>query len=154
MDNLGKVMRLPGLIFGGTKGVEKVNDFFLRVKGGLTKMNGYQLASLEQQRKVSAMLFENLPFTLLVFAIKFKVIDCHELAEGKSSVTVNIALASTMLQVFITVLMTYIESKWLKEPTISYLMTKMSANNRWIPYIHKITKRDCPHNIDFGNLEI
>jgi len=100
------------------------------------------------------MLFENLPFTLLVFAIKLRILNCTELADGKSSFTVNLSLASTMLQVFMTVLMTWIESKWLKESLISYLMTKMSANNRWIPYIHKITRRDCPHNIDFGNLEI
>ena len=28
LDNLNKVFRLPGLILGGTRGVEKVNEFF------------------------------------------------------------------------------------------------------------------------------
>jgi len=41
LDNLGKIMRLPGLIFGGTKGVDKVNDFFTWLKHLLTNMNGY-----------------------------------------------------------------------------------------------------------------
>ena len=31
-------------------------------------------------------------------------------------------------------------------------MTKMTANNNWIPYIHKITRHDSALNINFGNL--
>lgn len=50
--------------------------------------------------------------------------------------------------------MTWIESRWLKEPTLSYLMTKMTANNKWIPFMHKITKRQCDLNINFGDLAL
>jgi len=113
LDNLTKIFKLPGLLLGGTNGVLWVQDFFTAIKKWLTKLNAYQLASLEQQRKVTALLFENLPFTMLVFAIKVGLLQCHELSDGKSSVTVNIALASTFLQVAITVLMTWVESKWL-----------------------------------------
>lgn len=100
------------------------------------------------------MLFENLPFTLLLFSMKLKFLRCHELTEGKSTATINISLVSTGLQVFLTVMMTWIESKWLKESALSYLMTKLTANNKWIPYVHKITKRDCDFNINFGELAI
>ena len=53
-----------------------------------------------------------------------------------------------------TVIKTYIESCWLKESTLSYLMTKMTANNNWIPFVHLITKRDCKVNINYGDLSI
>jgi hypothetical protein len=46
------------------------------------------------------------------------------------------------------------ESSWLKEKTLSYLITKMTANNNWIPFIHMIAKRDCKININYGDLSI
>lgn len=67
---------------------------------------------------------------------------------------INISLASTMLQIALTVMRTYIESRWLKESTLSYLMTKMTANNNWIPFVHLIVKRDCMNNINFGDMAI
>lgn len=70
LDNLSKIFQLPGLVFGGTKGVRKVSDCFIHLKRSVTKLNAYQLSSLEEQRRVTALLFENLPFTILVFAIK------------------------------------------------------------------------------------
>ena len=33
-------------------------------------------------------------------------------------------------------------------------MTKMTANNNWIPFVHMIAKRDCKVNINFGDLTI
>jgi hypothetical protein len=33
-------------------------------------------------------------------------------------------------------------------------MTKMTANNNWIPFIHLIAKRDCTININYGDLSI
>lgn len=154
LDNLNKVLRLPGLMFGGTGGVQKVNNFITMIKQKFTGLNIYQLNSLEQQRKVTALLFENLPFTLLVFAIKVGFLNCPELSTGKSSMTINISLASTLLQVTMTVVVTKMESSWLKEQTLSYLITKMTANNNWIPFIHMIAKRDCKININFGDLSI
>lgn len=97
LDNLNKIFKLPGLIFGGIKGVECVSNFFAYLKYKLTRLNKFQLRSLEYQRKVTALLFENLPFTFLVFAIKLKLLDCSELSEGKSSNTVNISLMSTLV---------------------------------------------------------
>ena len=153
-DNLCKMFKLPGLLCGGTKGVNKVQDCFNYIKSKFTGLNTYQLTCLEQQRKVTALLFENLPFTILIFAIKIRVLDCPELVTGKSSTTVNISLATTLLQVVSVVIQTYIESKWLKESTLSYLMTKTTANNHWIPFIHKMTKRDIDFNINYGDLSI
>jgi hypothetical protein len=57
-----------------------------------------------------------------------------------------------MISVLVTVIATWIESRSLKESTLVYLMTKMTANNRWIPYMHLMTKRDCDLNINFGEL--
>ena len=47
LDNLCKIIQLPGLIFGGPNGVIKVKNCFNRVKGYLTGLNDYQLNSLE-----------------------------------------------------------------------------------------------------------
>ena len=47
LDNLNKVFRLPGLLFGGTRGVSKVNDVFSLMKQKFTGLNIYQLNSLE-----------------------------------------------------------------------------------------------------------
>lgn len=90
---------------------------------------------------------------MLVFAIKVGFLNCPELT-GKSSLMINISLASTLFQVSLTVLVTKMESSWLKEHTLSYLITKMTANNNWIPFIHMIAKRDCKININFGDLSI
>lgn len=37
---------------------------------------------------------------------------------------------------------------------MSYLMTKMTGNNNWIPFIHLIARRTCDININFGELII
>lgn len=71
-------------MFRGTKGVEMVDIFFIRIKKKLTGLNAYQLQSIEDQRKVFALLFENLPFTLLLISIEFSLLDCKELLEGKA----------------------------------------------------------------------
>jgi len=33
-------------------------------------------------------------------------------------------------------------------------MTKMTANNNWIPFIHLVAKRDVQININYGDLSI
>ena len=70
LDNLCKMFKLPGLLFGGPNGVDKVHQCFTMLKQKLTRLNTYQLNCLEQQRQMTALLFENLPYTLLIFAIK------------------------------------------------------------------------------------
>lgn len=47
LDNLKNVSKVLGLLAGGTKGVERVNDFFIKVKSKLTGLNAYQLNSIE-----------------------------------------------------------------------------------------------------------
>ena len=153
LDNLCKLFKLFGLAFGGKAGVQKVQDCFTYLKRKITRLNTYQLNCLEQQRKVSALLFENLPFTLLIFIIKFGFLHCPEQANG-SAQAINISLATTLLAIISTLTVTYIESRWLQESTLSYLMTKMTANNNWIPFIHLIAKRDCTININYGDLFI
>lgn len=150
LDNLTKMFTLPGLLFGGATGVSKVQEFFTFIKQKLTRLNGYQLNCLEQQRKTTALLFENVPFTLLIFIVKIGYMD----VEALRSPTADISLYSSLLQVGVTILTTFIESRWLKESTLTYLMTKTTANNNWIPFIHKITKRECEFNINYGDLAI
>ena len=115
-------------------------------------MNDYQLISLQQQNKVTALLFENLPYTLLIFIIKLQILYCHELSQGKSANAVNISLVMTMVSIVVVVINSWIESRTLKESTLGYLMTKMTANNKWIPFMHLINRRDCTTNIHFGQL--
>lgn len=153
IDNVAKIMKLPGLLLGGTRGAERVSDCFAFLKQKLTNLNGYQLKSLEEQRKVNALLFENLPSALLLFSIKIGLLDCPGLA-GANATAINISLATTLISVAITVAITNIQSKWLQQSTLSYLMTKMTANNNWIPFVHLIAKRDCKLNINFGDLSI
>lgn len=153
LDNLCKMFKLFGLLFGGATGVQKVQDCFTSLKQRLTRLNTYQLNCLEQQRKVTALLFENLPFTLLIFVIKLGLLNCPEQAGG-SAQAINISLGTTLLAVLSTLTVTYIESRWLQESTLSYMMTKMTANNNWIPFIHLIAKRDCTININYGDLFI
>lgn len=153
LDNLCKMFKLFGLLFGGATGVQKVQDCFTSLKQRLTRLNTYQLNCLEQQRKVTALLFENLPFTLLIFVIKLGLLNCPEQAGG-SAQAINISLGTTLLAVLSTLTVTYIESRWLQESTLSYMMTKMTANNNWIPFIHLIAKRDCTININYGDLSI
>lgn len=101
-----------------------------------------------------SLYFENFPYTVLLVSIQFNVLDCSELKTGNARMAVMIALILTFVQVIVTVLTTSIESRWLQESTLSYLMTKMTANNNWIPYIHLITRRKCDININFGDLAI
>ena len=44
------------------------------------------------------------------------------------------------------------ESKSLKEDTLGYLMTKMTSNNGWIPYVHLINKKDFSLNINYSGI--
>ena len=47
LDNLCKMFTLPGLLFGGANGVQKVQSCFMLIKQKLTRLNGYQLNCLE-----------------------------------------------------------------------------------------------------------
>lgn len=79
LDNLKNILKLVGLLFAGSKGVERVKNFFNIVKSKLTGLNTYQLNSIEQQRKVFALYFENVPYTILLVCIQFGLLDCEEL---------------------------------------------------------------------------
>jgi hypothetical protein len=46
------------------------------------------------------------------------------------------------------------EASSLKESATGYLMSKMTANNKWIPFMHLIVKRDCQINIHFGQVDL
>ena len=61
---------------------------------------------------------------------------------------------ATLIQITITLTMTYIESRWLKESTLSYLITKMTANTNWIPFVHLFARRQSNININYGDLQI
>lgn len=59
--------------------------------------------------------------------------------------------------------MAYFSAKSVDESSLTYLMSKMSANCNWIPFIHKITKveRDeqgnekrYEKNINFSQLSV
>ena len=54
----------------------------MKVKSTLTGLNEYQLKSIEKQRAVYALLFENLLFTMLITFIQIDWIKCPELKEG------------------------------------------------------------------------
>lgn len=41
LDNISKLFKFIGLILRGTKGVEKVDLFFLSIKSKLTGLNAY-----------------------------------------------------------------------------------------------------------------
>lgn len=82
LDHLNKILKFFGLIFGGIKGKNFIEDFISYLKKKLSGFNRYQLDSLEHQRKVTALLFENLPFTFLVITIKMKILRCPELSDG------------------------------------------------------------------------
>ena len=113
LDNLRQLLIAPGLLIGGIKGHNRVNKLFTNLKIKITGLNAYQQDSIEQQRKVYGLLFENLPFTLLLVIISLGGLDCPVLVEGKNAITLIISLCTTLLNVIIAVLMTYIESKWL-----------------------------------------
>ena len=50
--------------------------------------------------------------------------------------------------------MAWLEATSLKESATGYLMSKLTANNKWIPFIHFIIKRDCKMNIHFGQVDL
>lgn len=154
LENVCKIAKLPAILLGGLKGVKLCDSCFFYLKNKITGLNEYQLASLEQQRKVTSLLFENFPFTTLLVSIKAGVLNCPELVGGKSSAVVNISLGSTVLQILLTLFVTSTQSKSLLESTLSYFMTKMTANNTWIPYMHLITRRKCEMNINYGSLSV
>lgn len=113
LDSLKNILKLFGLLFGGSKGVEKVKECFTNLKSKLTGLNAYQLNSIEQQRKVFALYFENVPYTILLVCIQFGLLDCEELRTGKARAAVVMALCLTLVQVIVTIGTTYIESRWL-----------------------------------------
>ena len=53
---------------------------------------------------MTVLLFENLPTTTLLVAIKLGYLSCDELVKGKSLQAVNISLATTVLQVVSTLI--------------------------------------------------
>lgn len=86
LDNLCKFFMFFGLLLDmikkGSKGVERVENCFMYIKMKLTGLSTYELKSIEGQRKVFGLLFENLPFALLMVCIEFKILNCTELLEG------------------------------------------------------------------------
>ena len=105
LDSLQKILTLPGLILGcGVRGVNAVNDCFERIKICMTGLNKYQLESLDQQKKVTMLVFENAPFSIMLFSIKLGFLNCPELVEGKSATAIDISLALTCFSVITTLI--------------------------------------------------
>lgn len=100
LDSLHKILTLPGLILGcGVGGVQFVDRCFERIKICMTGLNKYQLDSLDQQKKVTMLVFENAPFSIMLFSIKLGFLNCPELIVGKSATAVNISLGLTLFSV-------------------------------------------------------
>jgi hypothetical protein len=69
------------LIFGicSTNCRKQIDHGFDEVKSCLTGLNGFQLNSIEKQKKMTTLMFENFPMNVLHILILFKVIDIKEL---------------------------------------------------------------------------
>ena len=67
---------------------------------------------------------------------------------------INVSLAITLISIVQVTLTSWMEARSLQESATGYLMSKMTANNRWIPFIHFMIKRDCPMNIHFGQIDV
>ena len=65
------------------KGKEPIKEFFMKCKMKLLGLNEYQLESIDEQRKISILLFENMPFLALLLLIKAGVIRCDVLNTEK-----------------------------------------------------------------------
>jgi hypothetical protein len=154
LDSLMKVNCVLAIILGGVRGFNCVENFFYGIKSKLLGLNRYQLESLEQQRKVTHLIFENLPFTILQILIFNGLIDCPELIQGKSLSILTFSLFTAFLSLCNSFFDTAVNAKSLREAPLIFLMTKLTANNSWIPFIHYIASRECDFNINFSNLRI
>lgn len=78
---------------------------------------------------------------------------------------INFSLAVTVLNIVVLLLRNYLAAKVLKESLLGYLMTKITANSRWVPYIHDMMNREqakdqqdqqtnCAYNIHYGHIAI
>lgn len=103
---------------------------------------------------MAGLIFENIPQIILIMLIKSKWLNFSCLIKDQDEWAINLSLTFTIISIVLTVLTTYIESRSLKEQTLGYMMTKMTSNNRWIPYMHKIMRRDNDININYGWLSL
>lgn len=66
-----------------------------------------------------------------------------------------INFASSVLNILKVFLQTYLQAKHFEESTLTYMMSKMSSNCNWVPFIHKITQKGgYEKNINYSTLVV
>lgn len=154
-DFLSKMLSIVDAIFQLFKpGEEPVKQFFENLKKELYGLNNYQLESIDAQRTVSIMLFENLPFTILLLMVKFNLLKCDVLNKDKYQKAVMTSFASSILSLLMNLVESKFTAMYFNETLMQFLMNKMTANSRWYPLKHLFQSRNFASNMNFGDLAV
>lgn len=114
--------------------LEPFQNFFKHLKMKLLGLNEYQLECIDEQRKISILLFENFPFTMLLMAVHYDLIRCDILAAKTYQSTVTVSFISTIINLAINIVEAKFVASFLKENILFYFMNRMAANTRWYPF--------------------
>lgn len=86
--------------------------------------------------------------------IYFEFIICPELLRGNGLKMLVISLLTGLLSAMTTIIMSKMNAIALDEPFLMYFMTKLTANNMWVPFIHLIENRTLDNCIDFSDISV
>lgn len=104
----------------------------------LLGLNEYQVESIEEQRKISILLFENMPFLALLLLIKADVIRCDVLNTKEYQRTVLASAFFSLLSLLNKIAESKIIANFYDQRVLFYFMNRMAALGRWYPYQHLI----------------
>ena len=91
---------------------------------------------------------------VLMLLIKFEIVRCPELLQGEGLQALTISFFSGLLSAVSTLTMSKMNADALDEPFLMYFMTKLTANNMWVPFIHKIETRTLENCVDFTDISV
>jgi len=115
-----------GMLFCGKTGYQAVRVRFLSLIMYGFQLNEEQINGLNKQRGVVQLLFESIPMVVLQLLIRYSYIPCDTLLdESKTMLLVSLILC--FVNVFVILLMIYMESKAFNEPFMDFILNSFKA---------------------------
>jgi hypothetical protein len=99
----------------------------------------------------------------LLLAIIYDVLNCEGLTDHDAEIAylsikkytiIKLAFVGTVSNIFKVVFTIFNEAKSINETPLLYLMTRMTANNKWFPFIHEFQTKEMDRNISFSDMMI
>jgi len=108
------------------------------------------------------MMFEDIPQVCLLLFILSGTLRCGNLTDPeavafitiKKYTIIKLTFIGTVSNIVKTVFSLRNDARSLNENALLYMMTRMTANNKWFPFIHEFQTHKIERNVFFTDIKV